>query len=117
MIGPAIDESRTPRLATSTTMQSHPAARRGSSGGVEADPGLVGQDGDPLGSQHRRELAQHAWQLPGRHNRHTPDDHLAPGDLGAMDSHDRHHHHVGVSHNQGGLIRLERHRAQGGGEG
>jgi hypothetical protein len=24
-------------------------------GGVEADPGLVGQPGDPLGPQHRRE--------------------------------------------------------------
>jgi putative transposase len=32
-----------------------------SSGSVEADPGLVGQGGDPLGPQHRRELAQHAW--------------------------------------------------------
>ena len=33
-----------------------------------------------------------------------------------MDSHDWHHHHVGVSHNQGGLIRLERHRPQRRGE-
>jgi hypothetical protein len=45
---------------------------------VEADPGLVGQDGDPLGPQHRRELAEHAWQAPGRHHRHTLDDNLAP---------------------------------------
>jgi hypothetical protein len=57
----------------------------GSSGGVEADPGLVGQAGHPLGPQHRRELAQHAWQPPGRHDRHPVGDHLAPGDLGIMD--------------------------------
>jgi hypothetical protein len=71
-------------------------AAGGSSGGVEADPGLVGQDGDPLGSQHRRELAEHAWQAPGRHHRHTLDDNLAPGHLGTMDGHNRHHHHVGA---------------------
>ena len=27
---------------------------------MEVDPGLVGQAGDPLGPQHRRELAKHA---------------------------------------------------------
>jgi hypothetical protein len=41
-----------------------------SSGGVEADPGLGGQAGDPLRPQHRRELAQHAWQPSGCHHRH-----------------------------------------------
>jgi hypothetical protein len=46
---------------------------------MEADPGMVGQDGDPLGSQHRWELAKHAWQAPGRYYRHTLDDHLAQG--------------------------------------
>jgi hypothetical protein len=34
-------------------------------GGAEADPGLVGQVDDPLGPQHRRELAKHAGQAPG----------------------------------------------------
>jgi hypothetical protein len=47
---------------------------------VEADPGLVGQADDPLGSLHRRELAQHAWQPRGRR-------------------------HVGVDQAQGGLVR------------
>jgi hypothetical protein len=66
---------------------------------MKAEPGLIGQAGDPLGPQHRRELAKHAWQAPGRHHRHTIHDDLAPGDLGAMDCHDRHHHHVGVGQN------------------
>ena len=34
-----------------------------------------------------------------------------------MDGHDRHHHHVGVGQDQGGLVGLERHRPQRGGEG
>ena len=43
----------------------------------------------------------------------TPvDDHLAPGDLGAMDGHDRQHHHPWVGQHLGGLVSLERHRAQ-----
>jgi hypothetical protein len=67
------------------------AVQLGSS--VEADPGLVGQVGDPLGTQHRRELAQHAWQALGRHHGHAMCDHLAPGDLGAVNGHDRHHYH------------------------
>jgi hypothetical protein len=33
--------------------------------------------------------AKHAWQAPGRHDRHTVHDYLPPGDLGAMDGHDR----------------------------
>jgi hypothetical protein len=33
-----------------------------SGGGVEADPRLVGQDGDPLRPKQRRERAEHAWQ-------------------------------------------------------
>ena len=32
---------------------------------------------------------------------------LPQGLLGAVDGHDRHHHHIGVSHNQGSLIGLE----------
>ena len=52
---------------------------------MEADPGLVGQSGDPLWTQHRRELAKHAWQAPSRHDRHTVHHDLAPGDLGAVD--------------------------------
>jgi hypothetical protein len=35
----------------------------------------------------------------------------------ATSSHDRHHHHVGVGQDQGGLISLERHRLQRSGEG
>jgi hypothetical protein len=37
-----------------------PRRRYRLAGGVEADPGLVGQPGDPLGSQHDRELTKHA---------------------------------------------------------
>jgi hypothetical protein len=36
---------------------------------VERTPGLVGQAGDPLGPQHRREVAKHAGQARGRHHR------------------------------------------------
>ena len=43
-----------------------------SSGSPEADPGLVGQGGDPFGPQHPREDAKHVWQTPGRHNGHAP---------------------------------------------
>jgi hypothetical protein len=68
---------------------------------VEADPGLAGQDGDPLGSQHCRELAKHAWQAPGRHHRHTLHDDLAPGHLGAMDGHDRDHRYARVGQDLG----------------
>jgi hypothetical protein len=86
-------------------------------GGAEANPGPVGQVGDPLGSQHRRESAQHAWQSPGRHDRDTVHDDLASGDLGAMDRHDRHHRHARVGQDLGGLVGLERHRPQDRGEG
>jgi hypothetical protein len=34
-----------------------------------------------------------------------------------VDSHNRHHDHVGVGQDQGGLVGLERHRLQSGGEG
>ena len=50
-----------------------------SSGSVEADPGPVGQVGDPFRSQHRREGAEHACQAPARHDCHPADHHLAPG--------------------------------------
>jgi hypothetical protein len=50
---------------------------QGSSGGVEADPGLISKTGDPLGPQHRRELAKHAWQTPGRNHWNTLHDDLA----------------------------------------
>jgi hypothetical protein len=76
-------------------VDSQPGSSQGSRGSVEADPGLVGEDGDPLGPQHRWELAQHAWQAPGRHHRHPVDD-PAPGDLSAVDGHDRHHGHPRV---------------------
>jgi hypothetical protein len=88
-----------------------------SSGSAEADSGLVRHGGDLLGPQGRRELAKHAWQAPGRHDRHTLHDHPAPWDAGAMDGHDRHHHHARVGQDLGGLVGLERHRPQGRGEG
>ena len=50
--------------------------------------------------------------------RHTVHDDLAPGDLGAMNGHGRHHHHAaGVDQDLGGLVRLAVHRAQGGASG
>ena len=48
-------------------------------GGVEANPGLGGQVDDPFGPQHCRESAKHAWQAPGRQDRHAVDDGLTPG--------------------------------------
>jgi hypothetical protein len=74
---------------------------------VKADPGLVGQGGDPLGRQHHRELAKHAWQTPGRHHRHTAHDHLAPWHLGTVDGHDRHHRHARVGQDLGRLVGLK----------
>ena len=49
----------TPRTPATSKGGELPGSPPGSSRGVEADPGLVGQPGDSLGSQHRRELAQH----------------------------------------------------------
>jgi hypothetical protein len=42
---------------------------------------------------------------------------LPPGDLGAMDGHDRPHHHARVRQDLGGLMGLERHGPQDRGEG
>jgi hypothetical protein len=81
--------------------------------GVEADPGLVGKPGDPLGTHHRRKGVKHAPQTPGRHHRHIVHDDLAPGDLGAMNGHGT-HHHSGVDRDLGGLVRLVVNRAQRG---
>jgi len=67
--------------------------------------GLVGQPGDPLGTQHRREPAQHAWQALGRHHGHAMCDHLAPGDLGAVNGHDRHHHRRRTASSAGATTR------------
>jgi len=83
---------------------------------VKADPHLVGQSGDPLRAQHRRQRAKHAWQAPGRYHGHPIHDHLAPGHLGAVDGHDRHHQNLRVDQNLGGPVGLEVHRAQRGGE-
>jgi hypothetical protein len=58
-------------------------------------------------------LEEHAWQTPGRHPRDTLHDDLAPGDLGTMHGHDRHHGHARVGQDHGGLVGLERHRLQG----
>jgi hypothetical protein len=79
---------------------------------VEANPGLVSQVGDPLGPQHRRKSAKLAWQAPGGHHGHALNDDLAPGDLGAVDGHDRYHGYARVGQDLGGLVGLERHRAQ-----
>jgi hypothetical protein len=84
-----------------------PGTPQGSSGGVEAVPGLSGQVDDSLGPEYRRELAKHAWQTLGRHDRHPVHDHLAPWNLGAMDSHDRQHHHARVGQDLGSLVGLE----------
>jgi hypothetical protein len=58
--------------------------------------------------------AKQAWQAPGGHDRHAVGDHLAQGDLGAMDRHDRHHGHVRVGQDLSGLVRLPGRRPQGG---
>ena len=50
------------------------------------------------------------WPLPLV----RPYDDLAPGDPGAIDNHDRHHHHARVGRT-GGLVSPERHRAQSAG--
>jgi hypothetical protein len=68
------------------------------------------------GPQHRRELAQHAWQTPSRHHRHAVHDDLAPRDLDTVDGHDR-HHHLGVGEDLGGPVGLEPRGAQGRSEG
>jgi hypothetical protein len=73
---------------------------------VEANPGPVGQAGDLLGPEHSRQLAKHAWQAPGWHDRHPVDDDLAPGDLDAVDGQDRHHGHPRVGQDLGGLVGL-----------
>src|SRR5918994_2726756 len=90
---------------------------RPSSSSAEADPGLIGQGRDPLGPQHRRELAKHAWQTPGRYDRYTLYDDRAPGDLGAVDAHVRHHRYARVGQDHGGLVGLERDGLESGGEG
>ena len=70
------------------------------------------------GPHHRRKAAKHARQTPRRHHGHTLCDDLAPGDLGAMNGHDWHHHHAaGVDQDLGVLVRLAVHRAQGGASG
>ena len=83
---------------------------------MEADSGPVGHGGDPFGPEHHRELAKHAWQTPGRYDRHPVDDDLAPGDLGAVDGHDR-HYHLRVGQDLGSSIGLEVHGTQGGARG
>jgi hypothetical protein len=95
-----------PRLATNSTVESHPGRPPRSSGGVEADPSLIGQVGHPLGSQHRWEGAKHAWQAPGGHHRHALDDDLAPGNLGTVDGHNRQHYHARVGQDLRGLVGL-----------
>jgi hypothetical protein len=84
---------------------------------VEADPGLIGQGGDPFGPEHGRQLAKQAGQTPGRHDRHSVDDDFAPGDLGTVDGHDRRHGYPRVGQDLGGLVGLPRHRPQCRGEG
>jgi hypothetical protein len=76
----------------------------------------VGQGGDPFGPQDHREGAKHAGEPPGRHDGYALGDDLAPGDLGAVDGHDR-HHDLGVGEDLGGSVGLKGHRPQDGGEG
>jgi hypothetical protein len=93
------------------------AGCRLSGGGVESDPGLVGQLGDPFGPQHGREGEEHAWQALGRHNRDSIHEDLTPGDLGAMNGHDRPHDHARIRQDLDGLVGLPGHRPHGGGKG
>jgi hypothetical protein len=86
-------------------------------GGVEANPRLIGKGCHLLGPHHRREGANQAWQALRRHDRDAVHHDLASGDLGAVDGHDWHHGHARVGQDLGGLVGLEPHRAQGGGEG
>jgi hypothetical protein len=87
------------------------------SGGVETDPGLVGQTSDLVGPS----TAGSSRSMPGRRRADTtgtpPNDDFASGDLGAMDRHDRHHDHALVGQDLGGLVGLERHHPQGQGQG
>jgi hypothetical protein len=71
-----------------------PAGRRLSrSGPPQVTESGLGQAGpDPVRRDNQGaldRLARHAWQAHGRHDRHTVHDYLPPGDLGAMDGHDR----------------------------
>ena len=84
---------------------------------MEADPGLVGQPGDPLRPQHDRELTKQAGQTPGRHHRYPVHDDLAPWNLGVVDGDDGHHDHARVGQDQGGLVGLPGRRPHGGGKG
>jgi hypothetical protein len=89
---------------------------RPSSGGVKADPGLVGQFSDPFGPKHRWKGTKHAWQAPGRYHWDTTRHDLAPGNLGTVDGHDRPDRQAWVGQDHGGLVSLERHHLQGRGE-
>ena len=84
-------------------------------GGAEANPGPVGQDGDPLGPQHHRESAQHAWQPAGRHDRTPSMTTLPQGTWGPWTA------TIGtttwVGQDLSGSVGLERHGPQGGARG
>jgi hypothetical protein len=87
----------------------------GLGGGVEASPGPVGQLGDPFGPEHRRELAKHAWQAPGGHDRHPSTTTLPQGTWAPWTATNG-ITTLGVGQDPGGSVGLEGHRAQGGGE-
>jgi hypothetical protein len=108
---------RTPCLTTSSTVENHPAGRKGQAAAWKRTRAWSARPATRSGPQHRRKRPQHAWQAPGRHHRHPVCDHLAPWDLGAVDNHDRQHHHARVGQDLGGLVGLERHGLQGRGEG
>jgi hypothetical protein len=87
----------------------------GLGGGVETSPGPVGQLGDPFGPEHRRELAKHAWQAPGGHDRHPSTTTLPQGTWAPWTATNG-ITTLGVGQDPGGSVGLEGHRAQGGGE-
>ena len=67
--------------------------------------GLVGQVGDPFGPEHRRELAKHAWQAPGRHHRHPSVTTLPQGTRAPWTATTSTRHHTRVRQDDlGGLV-------------
>jgi hypothetical protein len=97
MGGVAADQPQaaTPTRSTSISTPSRPGAPPDHRHRPRQRDRRPRDDRDPLGPQHHRERAQHAWQPPGRHDRR---------------------HHLRVGQDLGGSVSLERHGPQGGGE-
>jgi hypothetical protein len=106
------------RAAEPAEGQIHPL-RRPLTGGVRRRRGSEPWPGRPARRPVRARAPAGAREAclagAGRARPAPVDDDLAPGDLGAVDGHER-HHHLGVGQDPGGSVGLEGHRAQGGGE-